>query len=326
MAPNPAWKRSITGVPGVLVGHITLAEGDAQTGVTAVLPYPPSVRHRKLFLGGAADGEGNAWTGNHVAQDFGTFSSPIVLCNATSVGLAYDALITRGHKRDSELPVDDAWPPIVIGLDDGYLNDLRRRRISHDDVLRAVAQAEAAPAPSGSVGIGRGLCALGGKGGVGDIALEVNVAGSTYLIGALVAANGGALPGGGAPEARAAAPGMVVVLATDAPLFPGQLRELSEAALRGLAAAAPASGLEARIGLSFSTANPLDNTLETGAQVLPARRLGEAALGALLDSASVVARAALRRALAEATAVSGRKGRTAAPLAPDVVARLGEGI
>ena len=325
MVPDRAWKRSITDVSGVHVGHVTLAEGEVQTGVTAVLPYPPSVRHRKLFLGGAADGGGNAWTGVHVAQDFGTFSSPIVLCNATAVGLAYDALITRGHRRDPELPVDDAWPPIVLGLDDGYLNDLRRRRTTHDDVLRAVTQAEGAPAPCGSVGIGRGLCALGGKGGVGDIALEVKVSGAAYLLGALVAANGGALPGGGLPEARAAAPGMVVVLATDAPLFPGQLRELSEAALRGLFAAAPASGAEARVALSFSTANPIDNSMEKGVRLFSARRLGEAGLGVLLDSAGVVARAALRRALAEAAAVKGRKERTVAPLGPEVVARLGDG-
>ncbi|HZF48476.1 MAG TPA: P1 family peptidase [Polyangiaceae bacterium] len=325
MAPDRAWKRSITDVPGVHVGHVTLAEGEVQTGVTAVLPYPQSVRHRKLFLGGAADGGGSAFTGDHVAADFGTFSSPIVLCNATAVGIAYDALITLGHRRDPELPVDDAWPPIVIGLDDGYLNDLRRRRTSHDDVLRAVAQAEGAPPPCGSVGIGRGLCALGGKGGVGDSALEVKIAGATYLLGALVAANGGAPPGGGEPEARAAAPAMVVVLATDAPLFPGQLREVSEAALRGLFVAAPTSGVEARIALSFSTANPIDNSLENDVQLFPARRLGEAGLGALLDSAGVVARAALRRALAEAAAVRGRKDRTAAPIRPEVVARIGDG-
>src|SRR5688572_24859751 len=113
MAPARSWKKSITDVAGVLVGHVTVADGDAQTGITAVRPYPEAVRHRKLFLGSAADGGGEPFTGIHVAEDFGTFSSPIVLCNATSVGLAYDALITLGHRRDPDLPVDDTWPPMV---------------------------------------------------------------------------------------------------------------------------------------------------------------------------------------------------------------------
>ena len=132
---SPDATGSITDVPGVHLGHLTLGEGEIQTGVTAILPYPLSVRNRKLFLGSFASGGWNEWTGLHVAQDFGTFSSPIVLCNATTAGLAYDALISFGHQRESGLPIDNAWPPIVIGIDDGYLNDLRQRRITHDQIL-----------------------------------------------------------------------------------------------------------------------------------------------------------------------------------------------
>ena len=158
-------KNSITDVPGIQVGHFTLAAGDTQTGVTAILPYPLSVRNRKLFIGGFASGNWNEWTGLQVAQDFGTFSSPIVLCNSTAVGIAYDALISFGHERDEGLPIDNAWPPLVIGLDDGYLNDLRQRRLTHDQVLQVIKQANANAVACGSVGIGRGLCALGAKGG-----------------------------------------------------------------------------------------------------------------------------------------------------------------
>jgi D-aminopeptidase len=118
---------------------------------------------------------------------------------------------------------------------------------------------------------------------------------------------------------------MVAILATDAPLFPGQLRELAEAALRGLSLAAPAVGVEARLALAFSTANPIDNSVAQDVKLFPARRLGEAGLGLLLDSASDVARAALRRALVTAGAVTGRRGRTAAPLDPERIGRLGDG-
>jgi len=341
MPADRALKRSLTDVPGVHVGHLTVAEGEVQTGVTAVLPYPPWVRHRKLFLGGAAAGGGNEWTGLHVAQDFGTFSSPIVLCNATTVGIAYDALITLGHRRDPELPTDDAWPPLVLGLDDGHLNDLRRRRVGHDDVLRAIEQASDGPAPCGSVGVGRGLCALDAKGGVGDSARVVRLPGGEHTLGVLVAANGGALAGappsvpagarapratsGHAPAARSVTPGVVAVIATDAPLLPTQLRDVAGAALRGLGLVAPPLGVEPRIALAFSTANPIDESLKAPFRLYPARHVGEAALGSLLEAAAEVAGAALRRALTDATAVTGRLGRSAAPLGPDVIARLGSG-
>src|SRR5262245_57874259 len=82
-------QNSITDVPGVHLGHFTLADGEIQTGVTAILPYALHVRNRKLFLGSYASGNWNEWTGLHVAQDFGTFSSPIIICNATTVGIAY---------------------------------------------------------------------------------------------------------------------------------------------------------------------------------------------------------------------------------------------
>ncbi|AKT37579.1 uncharacterized protein CMC5_017200 [Chondromyces crocatus] len=332
---------SITDVAGVLVGHVTLDEGDVQTGVTAILPYPSSVRHRKLFVGDAATGEGISQTGIQVGEDFGVLSSPIVLCNATTVGIAYDALISRGHQRDTELPVDDAWPPVVIGLDDGYLNDQRKRRIAHDDVLRAVEQATDQAVPWGSVGIGRGLCALGGKGGVGGASRRVEVPGGGLTVGGLCAANGGRLqesPGeagaegaarGGAGQggadtaARSLTPGFVLVMATDAPLLPEQLRLVAEAALQALARVVPASGLESRRVLAFSTANAIDGSLRKGSpSVYPARRLGDEALGRLLGATGDVARQALGRALVEATAVTGRRGRTLAPLDAKILTGL----
>ena len=125
---------------------------------------------------------------------------------------------------------------------------------------------------------------------------------------------------------RAAAPGFVVVVATDAPLFSGQLNELAEAALRGIDAAVPQVGVESRRAIAFSTANGIEGSLEKEFRLYPARRLGDAGLGALLDAAAAVTRAALRRALAEAKAVTGRKGRTAAPVEAGVVAGLSSGL
>ena len=318
MTVHRSLRSSITNVPGVRVGHLTVAEGEVQTGVTAILPFAPSVRHRKLFLGAFEGGAPSAWTGLEVAEDFGTFASPIVLCNATAMGTVYDAMITRGYQRDAELPVDDAWPPIVIGMDDGYLNDLRRRRVGHEEVMRALDTASDAAPARGSVGIGRGLVAFGGKGGVGDFARTARVGASECTVGVLVAANGG----GPLEGARSVAPGFVVIVATDAPLWPEELRALAEGAVRGMDAA-PVRGADARLALAFSTSNVIDGSLEAPpAQHYKAQRVGEAGLSILIEAAAGACRSALGRALTEAVAVTGRKGRTAAPLSPEAIARI----
>ncbi|HVK67686.1 MAG TPA: P1 family peptidase [Polyangium sp.] len=311
-------RNSITDVSGVEVAHLTVAEGDVQTGVTVVMPCPPSVRHRKFSFGAYVAGGGLSWTGVEVAEDFGSFASPIVLCNATSVGAAYDALITRGHKRDPELPVDDGWPPIVVGIDDGYLNDLRRRRVKHDDVLAACVVARGEPPACGSVGVGRGLVALGCKGGVGDASAAARVGGDAFVVGVLLAANGGA------GAARVVSPGFVAIVATDAPLFPAELRLLGEAAIRGIDAAVSIGGEEGRLALAFSVTNTIDGSLTAPpGRLYEARRLADDGLGPLFDAAARASRAALGKALGEATAVTGRKGRTVEKAPAEIVAAIG---
>lgn len=309
------FKNSLTDIAGIHLGLLTIAEGDVQTGVTVILPYPLNVRNRKLFLGSFASGNWNEWSGLHVAQDFGTFSSPIVLCNATTVGIAYDALISFGHQREPGLPIDNAWPPIVIGIDDGYLNDLRQRRITHDQILQTIQTANAAAPACGSVGIGRGLCAFGGKGGVGDAAQVVQIAEQNFTLGVFIAANGGRLPDqNGAELPRSVAPGFIIILATDAPLFPEQLRLLAEASVRGLDRIGISSQEEQQLALAFSTTNTIDNAFEEKYQLFNERWLGQETLAQLCEAAGAVTLQALRKALLQSEAVSGRKGRAVQPV------------
>lgn len=306
-------QNSITDVRGVHCGHLTRADREVQTGLTVILPYPLTQRNRKLFIGSFARGNWNEWTGLHVAQDFGTFSSPIVLCNTTTVGLAYDAMISFGHARDAGLPIDNAWPPIVIGMDDGYLNDQRQRRITHDEVLRTIHEAKDAPIACGSVGIGRGLCAFGGKGGVGEASRAANIANERYTVGVLLAANGG--------DARASdttaaslAPSFVLVIATDAPLLPETLRQLAEAGMRGLDKFGLAENEAQQLALAFSTTNTIDNAFEEKFQLFKQQWLAQEQLAPLFRAAAEAAREALRRTLQSAEAVTGRKGRRLAPI------------
>jgi D-aminopeptidase len=313
---------SITDVPGVQVGHFTLADGEIQTGVTAVLPYPLSIRNRKLFIGSFARGNWNEWTGLHVAQDFGTFSSPIVLCNATTVGIAYDALITFGHEREKDLPIDNAWPPVVIGIDDGYLNDLRQRRVTHDDVLRTIQQAHDGPIECGSVGIGRGLCAFGRKGGVGEASCALSFSGKEYTLGMLLATNGAHAHDDEAAATRSAVSSFVLVIATDAPLLPEQLRQLAEAGLRGLDAIIRLDDGTQQLALAFSTGNTIDGAFTENFQLFKESVPGKEQITGLLAAAGACSRTALRRALENATTVIGRQGRRMSPLDSGKLHRL----
>ena len=316
-------KNSITDVPGIQVGQFTLADGDIQTGITAILPYPLSVRNRKLFIGSFVSGNWNEWTGLHVAQDFGTFSSPIVLCNLTSVGITYDALISYGHERDDGLPIDNAWPPIVIGLDDGYLNDLRQRRLTHDDVLRTIKQANANAVVCGSVGIGRGLCALGAKGGVGDASRLIKIDAKEYTVGVLIAANGGARrTAKNSRQAVSITPSLVVIVATDFPMLPEQLRQLAEVALRGLDGSVDWNDGTQQMALAFSTGNTIDGAFERRFQLFKERLPGAVLMNQILESAGECSRAALRRALEQTETVVGRKGRNVAPLPAEELQRI----
>ncbi len=127
-------------------------------------------------------------TGLSVAEDFGTFSSPVVLTSAASVGVVYNACITYGHKRDRGLPIDAGWPPVVIGLDDSYLNDPEKEREIKEDILfECFQKAQGEKVEEGNVGIGRGLCAFGLKVGIGQSSRKVQ----GYTVGILVASNGG---------------------------------------------------------------------------------------------------------------------------------------
>ena len=241
-------ENAITDVEGVLVGHAEVKERGLRTGITAVLPYPPTVERRRLCVGRWSLDSGDELTGLGVAEDFGTFSSPIVLAPAPAVGAVYDGLIQHGLGRDSGLSTVAGWPPVVMGVDDGLWNPARvvHEIIREAYLTRALSEASAGPVDEGNAGIGQGLCAFDMKGGVGTASRLVEWRGTVYRVGALVAANGGELgelrvdgyPV--APLLRADVPhgrlpdSFVGVVATDAPLLPGQLDRLAGRAALGL--------------------------------------------------------------------------------------------
>ena len=164
---------SISDVEGTKVGHVDIGDDGLRTGITAVVP-PGQDKRRKLFIGRYGVKDWDGMTGLSVAEDFGTFSSPIVLTSSASIGIVYDACITYGHKREHGLPIDAGWPPVVIGLDDSYLNDPEKEREIKEDILfECFQKAQGEKVEEGDVGIGRGLCAFGLKVGIGQSSRKV---------------------------------------------------------------------------------------------------------------------------------------------------------
>ncbi len=295
---------AIVDVAGVSVGHVDIRTPDLHTGLTAIVPYPVSVDERKLFIGRFSIDGGDALSGLGVVEDFGTFSSPIVLAPSPVVGQVYESLIRHSLRRDPGLSTVAGWPPVVVGIDDTAVNDpvLVREVLTHAHAEEALASAGSA-VPTGNAGVGGGLQAFGYKGGIGTASRRAG----EYALGVLAAVNGGrelhwagrALPigaGAGGPQTFAA------VVATDAPLIPRQLERLAGRAALGLAR----TGLwnpQTREGLvlAFSTAGLVQ---ESDA---PMRMVGEEKLYSLFAAGAAAAEAAVVEALLAAETVGNIK-------------------
>jgi len=316
---SPGEHNAITDVAGVSAGHVDIDERGLYTGITAVFPHPVDVVRRELFLGHWALDGGDGATGLGVFEDLGIFSSPIVLAPAPAVGKVYDGLIRHGLDRDSGLSTAAGWPPVVVGVDDGLWNPARavHETIAEPHLSQALSRAVSGPVAEGNAGIGRGLCAFGMKGGIGTASRLVEGGGALCRLGVLLAANAGDIrelrvdgcPIG--PALRVKVPGQALpssfaaLVATDAPLLPGQLDRLAGRAALGLVRAGllDAATREGLI-LAFSTAAVVpedgDGVVET------VRSAGEALLYALFAAAAEASEEALLNALLAAAPVGGR--------------------
>jgi D-aminopeptidase len=267
----------ITDVAGVEVGHTTVITGDnVRTGVTAVLPHSGNLYRDKvpgaIFVG---NGFGKL-TGSTQVDELGEIETPIVLTNTVSVPQVADAVTTYilslpGNER--VLSVN----PVVGETNDGYLNDIRGRHITPDDVFAAIKKAKTGPVEEGNVGAGTGTVAFGWKGGIGTSSrkLPQNLGG--YTVGVLVQTNfGGVLTIAGAAVGQElgqyylrkelqegtgknkADGSCMIVIATDAPIDARNLRRLAARALLGMARAGSASSNgSGDYAIAFSTAPQL---------------------------------------------------------------------
>ena len=184
----PAGSRNaITDVPGVSVGHRTLADGACQTGVTVIRPHAGNVYTHKVPAAAVVlNGFGKS-IGLVQVEELGVLETPIALTNTFGVGTVAQAQIRAAIAENPE--IGRGWPtvnPLVFECNDGYLNDIQAMAVQEADYAEALAAAGAEVA-QGAVGAGRGMSSFGVKGGIGTAS---RMAGG-YTVGALVLSNFG---------------------------------------------------------------------------------------------------------------------------------------
>ena len=264
---------AITDVDGVLVGHTTIIRGDnIRTGVTAILPHGGNLFREKVpgavFVG---NGFGKL-AGSTQVNELGEIETPILLTSTLSVPRVADFLIDYMLALPGNEDVQSI-NPLVAETNDGYLNDIRGRNISRDDVFSAIKSAKSGAIAEGSVGAGTGTVAFGFKGGIGTSSRKLPAGLGGFTVGVLVQSNfGGVLTINGAPVGRelgryylkdelAAPPNrpdgsIIIVIATNAPLDARNLNRLAARAMMGLArTGAAGSNGSGDYAIAFSTAN-----------------------------------------------------------------------
>jgi len=242
-------QNAITDVEGVLVGQVTLVEGDdVRTGVTAILPHGGNLFQEKVP---AAVYLGNAFgkmAGSTQVQELGNIETPIVLTNTLSVAAGLEGTV----RHMLALPGNERVMSVnaVVGeTNDGFLNDIRGMHVTADHVIEAITSATDGPVEEGNVGAGTGTSMFGYKGGIGTSSRKIPADQGGYTVGVLVQSNyGGVLSINGAPVGRelgrfqlsqyTSGPlvdgSCMIVVATDAPLDARNLERLAKRAILGI--------------------------------------------------------------------------------------------
>src|SRR5437667_428139 len=253
LQPGPL--NAITDVASVSVGHTTLIQGDnVRTGVTAILPRSGNLFRERVpgavFIGNAF----GKLAGSTQVNELGEIETPIVLTSTLSVPRVADAILDYMLALPGNEDVQSV-NPLVAETNDGYLNDIRGRHVTRDDVLAAIKNAKGGPVEEGAVGAGTGTVAFGFKGGIGTSSRKLTAALGGYTVGVLVQTNfGGVLTIAGAPVSRElgryylreelqqeGSPtdrgngSVMIVVATDAPVEARNLRRMASRAMLGLA-------------------------------------------------------------------------------------------
>lgn len=260
----------ITDVKGIKVGHKTLANGNIQTGVTAIIPTENNIFKEKFLCASyVINGFGKS-VGLVQINELGTLETPIILTNTLSVGTCLTALVKYMLKNNPEIGESTGTVnPIVLECNDMRLNDIRGLHIKKDDVFDAIKNANS-NFDEGAVGAGRGMKCYELKGGIGSSSRVFEIDGKEYTLGSLVMTNHGKfkeliIDGEYISDKyhhnvldEKDNGSVITIIATDLPLSSRQLKRVAKRAVAGLCRnGSYISNGSGEIVIAFSTANTI---------------------------------------------------------------------
>lgn len=307
---KPGPRNAITDIEGVTVGHVTLSDGNSQTGVTAILPHQGNIFKEKLIASSHVINGFGKTMGTIQMEELGTLETPILLTNTLGVGVAADTLFDYMLEQNPEIGRSTGTVNPVIGeCNDMFLNDIRAKFVKREHVLEALHNTSA-DFEEGAVGAGRGMLCYSLKGGIGSASRLIELAHGTYTTGVLVLSNFGILSdllvkgkaiGQELKEAlcddhkEEDKGSVMIIVATDLPVSERQLNRILKRSVAGLSRTGSIiTNGSGEIVLGFSTATRIPHVKPEGLFTIPQiheedmdeafRAVGEATEEAVLNS------------------------------------------
>ena len=350
---TPGPLNTITDVTGVEVGMTTLISGDGplkvgvgpvRTGVTAILPRGKA-SNDPVFAGWFSLNGNGEMTGTTWIEEAGFLEGAVFITNTHSVGVVRDASIKWSVEKGYQL---QAWSlPVVAETWDGYLNDINGFHVKPEHIFAALEGARSGRVAEGNVGGGTGMRCYGFKCGTGTSSRRIDARFGGYTVGVLVQANHGArdllhvagvpvgqeipqaptaradLANGADPAERDAAGevgSIIIVVATDAPMLPHQLKRVARRASLGLARTGSiSSNGSGDIFIAFSTANPRAAAARDTAQVA---MLSNDRIGAVFEATVQATEEAIINALVAAETMTGVDGHRTEAISHDALRQV----
>ena len=332
---------AITDINGIEVGETTLISGSSvRTGVTAILPRG-NHSNDAVFAGWFSQNGDGEMTGTTWVEESGFLDGPVMITNTHSVGVVRDAVIAWQAKTGL-LPKTNTYGtsffslPVVAETFDGRLNDVNGFHVKPEHVFAALENARPGPVAEGYHGGGTGMRCYGFKGGTGTASRKLDERSGGYTVGALVQCNCGTrdqlmvagVPVGreipetsprsaGLPMHETEVGSIIIVIATDAPLLPHQLKRLARRATMGLARTGSTSGNSSGdIFIAFSTANA---DAARAAGVVDLKMLPNNEMNGLFTATAEATEEAIINAMVGAETMTGANNQTVIALPHDAL-------
>jgi len=311
-------RNALVDVPGVLVGHVTIADGVSQTGVTAILPHGGNLYVEKVLGAYHAVNAYGKPAGLSQLAEMGTIESPILLTSTLSIGPVWEGGLRYMLAQNPDAARDRDTINVIVGeCFDGWLSDARALPVRREHALEAIVAARDDEAREGALGAGTGTTCFGFKSGVGTSSRRVE----DLTLGCLLVSNYGTRRDlhmlTGRPDGAEAGPldeggSIFIVLGTDAPLSERQLGRLAVRGVLGLGRAGSfASNASGEYAIAFSTAHRVPHRTDRAHDDFRFLRDDSRALRQLFEAAGEIVQESVLGSLCSADATAGRDGHRA---------------